>query len=176
MNGGAAQDSGARRILADVRAVLDPNGKGEMSRAQRELFETVATWSAQFDMDRNNPIVTVVDHTGHYWRNWLLLILHTGAFRPSKIARILRAVDPSRPISHRILTLNLRVLERDGIIERKVVNSSVKNVEYSLTELGNQLTERVMAVMKLIGDNAQIIADARARFDAGEAAERLLDR
>lgn len=157
---------GIEQCMARVSAVLDPHGTGAITCAQRELFETVFTWAIQFNMERHNPIVGVVDHIGNYWRNWLFLILHTGTYRPSKIAKLLEAVDPSHPISQRMLTLNLRTLERDGLIERRVICDKFNHVEYKLTPLGDQLVEQLLSVMWWIGDHATEIAEARAKFDA----------
>ncbi|MCY9124276.1 winged helix-turn-helix transcriptional regulator, partial [Bacillus inaquosorum] len=43
-------------------------------------------------------------------------------------------------ITQRILTLQLRELEADGVVKRKVENTVPKKVEYSLTELGEKLS------------------------------------
>lgn len=157
---------GAEQIMARVRAVLAHQDTGEITCAQKELFGRVAAWVVQFDMNRKNPILDVVDHIGNYWRNWLFLILHTGTYRPSKIARILEAMDPNHPISQRMLTLNLRLLERDGLVERNVVCDKLNHVEYSLTPMGNELVVQLLAVIAWVGDHVPQIADARARFDA----------
>ncbi|KAF1015200.1 MAG: putative HTH-type transcriptional regulator YybR [Stenotrophomonas maltophilia] len=49
-------------------------------------------------------------------------------------------------ISQRMLTLCLRGLERDGLIKRTVHSVMPPHVEYSLTPLGQSLTEPVMAL------------------------------
>lgn len=163
---GGRLDARADRIMKDVVAVLDPNGAGEMSVAQKRLFKTIAVRFAHFELKTPNPVSSVIDHVGHHWRNWLLLILYTGTFRPSKISRLLKAVDPRRPISHRMLTHDLRVLERDGLVVRTVINSTINHVEYSLSEIGSELVKRLIVVMEYVGDNAHLIAAAQDRFDA----------
>jgi len=45
-----------------------------------------------------------------------------------------------KPISQKVLTSNLRELERNGIISRKIYPVVPPKVEYSLTELGLTLT------------------------------------
>lgn len=156
---------GAERIMVRVRGVLDPQGTGEITAAQNKLFGKVAAWAIQFNMDRKNPIIDVVDHIGNYWRNWIFLILHTGTYRPSKMAKILEAVDPTHPISQRMLTLNLRLLERDGLIERKVICDKLNHVEYSLTPMGSELVEQLLAIIDWIGDHVPQISQARKKFD-----------
>jgi DNA-binding HxlR family transcriptional regulator len=159
-------DAEAERIMVRVRAVLDPQNTGDISAAQRRLFESTSAQMVEFGAERKNPIVSVVDHIGNYWRNWLLVILNTGSYRPSKISRILEALDPSHPISQRMLTLNLRLLERDGLIERSVICAYTNHVEYGLTALGSQLAGKLMSLIEWIGDHAGEIAHARAAFDA----------
>lgn len=159
-------DAEAERIMVRVRAVLDPQNTGDISAAQRRLFESTSAQMVEFGAERKNPIVSVVDHIGNYWRNWLLVILNTGSYRPSRISRILEALDPSHPISQRMLTLNLRLLERDGLIERSVICAYTNHVEYGLTALGSQLAGKLMSLIEWIGDHAGEIAHARAAFDA----------
>lgn len=154
------------RIMGRVRAVLDPEGTQGITSAQRKLFETVSAFAVQFNMDRKNPIVGVVDHIGNYWRNWLFLILHTGTYRPSKIAKLLEALDPTHPISQRMLTLNLRILERDGLIQRNIVCDKFNHVEYSLTPMGKELVDQITLVIDWVCDHCMKIAEARAKFDA----------
>ena len=53
-------------------------------------------------------------------------------------------------ISSKVLTENLRELEKDGILSRKVYPEVPPKVEYSLTEKGNDL-KNVIEAMKLFG-------------------------
>ncbi len=53
-------------------------------------------------------------------------------------------------ITQRMLTLQLRELERDGIIKRTVYQQIPPKVEYSLTPLGKSLTP-IIAAMKVWG-------------------------
>ncbi|WP_295238280.1 winged helix-turn-helix transcriptional regulator [Veillonella sp.] len=67
---------------------------------------------------------------------WALLILchlGEGTLRTSELRRWMPT------ISQRMLTLNLRELEKAGIIHRKVYNEVPPRVEYSLTERGYSL-------------------------------------
>lgn len=157
------------QIMARVRAVLDPSDSGRIDGAREELFEYVSGQLARFEQSSDNPIVAVVDHIGNYWRNWLLVIVRTGPYRPSTIQRLLAALDPSHPISQRMLTLNLRLLERDGIIAREVFDDGRRHVEYSLTPLGRELSGGFMTLLDCIDRHAGEIAESRARFDAAKA-------
>ena len=53
-------------------------------------------------------------------------------------------------ISSKVLTENLRELEKDGILSRKVYPEVPPKVEYSLTKKGNDL-KNVIEAMKLFG-------------------------
>jgi DNA-binding HxlR family transcriptional regulator len=70
---------------------------------------------------------------GGRWKPSILWRLVGGTFRYSQ----LRASLPS--ISERILVLQLRELESDGLIERIVYREVPPRVEYSLTPLGQSL-------------------------------------
>ncbi|MCI4170724.1 winged helix-turn-helix transcriptional regulator, partial [Bacillus spizizenii] len=54
-------------------------------------------------------------------------------------------------ITQRMLTLQLRELERDGVIHREVYKQVTPKVEYSLTEFGRTL-EPVILHMKDLGE------------------------
>lgn len=157
------------QIMARVRSVLDPDNAGKITFAQRELFENTVSQIALFGAESTNPMVSIVDHVGNYWCNWLFMILRTGSYRPSMIIKILAALDPSRPISYRMLTLNLRALERDGLIEREMVSSEVNHVEYHLSALGRDLADQIAAMIRWIGDHGSEVVEARARFDAARS-------
>jgi DNA-binding HxlR family transcriptional regulator len=49
-------------------------------------------------------------------------------------------------ISPKVLTTRLRKLEADGVVHRKVMSTSPPTVEYSLTELGKELTPAIIAI------------------------------
>jgi DNA-binding HxlR family transcriptional regulator len=169
VSGDAALDDGVRQIMSRTVSVLDPTGRDNITDTQREIFEFLAVQVAAYEGDRNCPIVTVVHHIGNYWRHWLLLIMRTGSYRPSTIMRLLEAVDPTHPISHRMLTLNLRLLERDGLIERKVISGEIKHVEYSATLLGQELSDQILQFLDWAERRSPEIIQARAQFDADDS-------
>lgn len=149
----------ANEILSRIESVF---GERNLTSSQRNLFETTANQIVSFGWDPNNALVSLVEHVGNYWRNWLLMIFNTGSYRPSMVMKLLGALDPSHPISQRMLTLNLRLLERDGLIYRRVVNTEVIHVEYGLTPLGKEFADQVSALIEWIGDHAGEVEKARA--------------
>jgi DNA-binding HxlR family transcriptional regulator len=131
---------------------------------------------AAAEADRSAPVVAVIHHIGNFWRHWLLLIMRTGSFRPSTIIRLLEAVDPTHPISYRMLTLNLRMLERDGLIERTDMSGETKHVEYSSTPLGRELSDWILQLLDWISLRSPDVNRARAAFDAADTQSPLTPR
>jgi DNA-binding HxlR family transcriptional regulator len=141
-------------------AHLDGDHEHRLMRLSRLL--------AAYEMVTDNPIVNVVNHVGNYWRSWMLVILQTGTYRYSTIMKLLNAVDPSHPISQRMLTMGLRLLERDGLVERRVVEDVRRHVEYSLTPVGEELSERFMSLVEWIDSQAETFERSRSKYDAGQ--------
>ena len=80
------------------------------------------------------PVRDVLCRLGDKWSMLVLLTLNAnGVMRFSEIHRTLG------DISHRMLTVTLRMLETDGMIRREVYAEVPPRVEYSLTELGKSL-------------------------------------
>ncbi|MDI9948893.1 MULTISPECIES: helix-turn-helix domain-containing protein [unclassified Rhodococcus (in: high G+C Gram-positive bacteria)] len=146
-----------RELLQQAPAVTDES---------EEIFGFVAALLVEFSWNRSAPVVGIVGHVGNYWRNWLLVILRVGPLRPSMIQRLLDTMDPSHPLSQKILTHNLRMLERDGLLSRTVVADARKHVVYDLTPLGRSLSDLVMNLIEWGYARSDQINCARAEYDA----------
>ena len=66
----------------------------------------------------------------------IVLIWHLAHEGPLRFGQMMRLFGN---ISQRILTKQLREMEQDGLISRKIYDSTVPKVEYYLTELGMTL-------------------------------------
>lgn len=53
------------------------------------------------------------------------------------------------PISPKVLTTRLRELEERGVVSRQVKPTSPPSVEYSLTELGQELVPAIEGIVKV---------------------------
>ncbi|PPA84151.1 ArsR family transcriptional regulator [Brevibacillus laterosporus] len=92
------------------------------------------------------PVETTLDVIGGKWKGIILYHLIDGKKRFNEF----RKLHPC--ITQRMLTLQLRELERDGIIHREVYKEVPPKVEYSLTEFGRTL-EPIILLMKDWGEN-----------------------
>lgn len=79
------------------------------------------------------------------WKGVILYHLLEGTLRFNEIRRRLTSV------TQRMLTTQLREMEADGLIARKVYAEVPPRVEYSLTERGRSL-EPVISALKTWGD------------------------
>lgn len=70
-----------------------------------------------------------------------------------------------------MLTLNLRGLERDGLVKRTVFPMVPPHVEYELTPLGRSLLEPLITLGTWARDHVAQIDAARATFDAHKSEE-----
>lgn len=72
-------------------------------------------------------------------------------------------------ISQRMLTLTLRGLERNGLVQRTVLDTKPVSVEYKLTELGISLKDPAVALAMWAVHNQKPIHKAREIFDKNTA-------
>lgn len=93
---------------------------------------------------------------------WTLLVILCLSGGPLRFNAIQRAVVG---ISHRMLTVTVRKLERDGLVQRTVYPEAPQRSEYELTPLGVSFTDPVMAIANWAVAAQPEIAIHRQRFD-----------
>src|SRR3984893_12985451 len=102
----------------------------------------------------------VLDRIGD---KWSLLVINLLSGRTMRFMDIRRAVPD---ISQRMLTVTLRHLERDGIVERAAYPTVPVTVEYCLTPLGTTLIHSVIALVRWTVEHEREIFAARSTYDA----------
>ncbi|MFE5673038.1 winged helix-turn-helix transcriptional regulator [Agromyces sp. NPDC056523] len=105
----------------------------------------------------------LLDRIGDKWSLLVIVTLDAGRLRFSELQRHIPG------ISQRMLTLTLRQLQRDGLIDRTVHAEVPPRVEYELTAVGRTLIAPSMALAGWAIENYPRITAARSRFDADAA-------
>ncbi|MGW2702755.1 winged helix-turn-helix transcriptional regulator [Streptomyces sp. NPDC001340] len=94
---------------------------------------------------------------------WAFLIIEALGERTLRFGELR---DEIEGISHKMLTQNLRMLERNGLVERTVHPVVPPRVEYTLTEPGQALRATVDAMCGWTHRYLGAIETARHRFDS----------
>lgn len=92
------------------------------------------------------PVEATLEIIGGKWKGVILYHLLERTYRFGELKRAMQG------ITQRMLTKQLRELEADGIVNRKVYAEVPPKVEYSLTEVGESL-RGVMMMMRDWGKN-----------------------
>lgn len=79
------------------------------------------------------PVATTLMLIGNKWK---IFIIQQLMDRPFRFGELHRAIPGS---SEKVLTDNLRAMEKDGIITRTVFPEVPPRTEYALSELGNTM-------------------------------------
>jgi DNA-binding HxlR family transcriptional regulator len=95
---------------------------------------------------------------------WSVSVIHMlGDARTLRFNELRTGIDG---ISQRMLTVTLRGLERDGLVERTAYPEVPPRVEYTLTPLGATLRQLVRALVDWSGAHLTEVDTARAAYDA----------
>jgi DNA-binding HxlR family transcriptional regulator len=86
------------------------------------------------------PVEAAVDVFGGKWKAQILWWLHQRTWRFAELRRQIPG------ITEKMLAQQLRELEVDGIVNRKVYPTVPPKVEYSLTEYGRSLKRALRAI------------------------------
>ena len=94
---------------------------------------------------------------------WVLLIINVLAREIQHFNLLKKSIQG---ISPKVLSQKLKMLERDGFIERQVQNTSPIRVDYSLTPLGLEVAKMAYQLKDWAESNIEQVIYAQQRFDA----------
>ena len=124
-----------------------------MSSAKHESPDT------HHDAESCKALGNTLDRIGDKWTVMVVGILSAGPMRFNALQRTVAGV------SHRMLTLTLRGLERDGLVNRTAFATVPPRVDYELTALGHSLKPALELLAEWARVNQVTIEQARLAFD-----------
>ncbi|MEV7875330.1 helix-turn-helix domain-containing protein [Microbacterium sp. NPDC089188] len=111
----------------------------------------------------------VLDRIGD---KWTVLVLSTLGERTLRYSDLMASIPG---VSQRMLTVTLKALERDGLVERRAYAEVPPRVEYRVTPLGKSLQQAVLQLSQWAVENHATVAANRAlheRIGVGRAGSR----
>ena len=105
------------------------------------------------------PCRLLLDQIADKWSVLVLASLRGGPLRFNAIKRRIEGV------TQKALTQCLRRLERNGIVERRVVTTSPISVEYEITTLGRSVDRPLQALYQWTFEHLPDVERARAQYD-----------
>lgn len=111
----------------------------------------------RYDCDFGCPMEACVEVIGGKWKGVILFHLLSGTKRFNELLRLMPAV------TQRMLIRQLRELEADGVVERKVFAEVPPHVEYSLSPFGKTLEPVLRTLQAWGGQYLEKISDLRKR-------------
>jgi len=108
----------------------------------------------------NCPVRQVLSKVTGKWQVLIVLVLEDGTLRFGELKRTVG------DITQRVLTENLRSLERDGYLTRDVDPGPPVAVRYTLTDMGEELLPLLKALTAWAAGRHEDVALSRAAFDS----------
>ncbi|MFF3502998.1 winged helix-turn-helix transcriptional regulator [Streptomyces sp. NPDC003247] len=110
------------------------------------------------------PSRGTLEHVTGRWGALTLGALHEGSLRFNELRR---RVDG---VSEKMLSQTLHALERDGLVHREAQPTNPPRVDYELTPLGHEVTERLLGLIHLVEGRMDDVLAARSRYDGTRGA------
>jgi DNA-binding HxlR family transcriptional regulator len=105
------------------------------------------------------PARPILDQIADKWSMMALAVLE----QPTRFNEIKRQLEG---VTQRVLTQTLRRLERNGMVQRRVLQTSPPGVEYSLTPLGQSFREPFTRLYEWTLEHSDEIERAQRVYDA----------
>ncbi len=114
------------------------------------------------------PFLPVIDLIGGRWKSEIYWHLNTGPYRFNQMRRLLAGITP------KMLTQQLREMERDGLICRTQYNEIPPRVEYSLTSSGDSLKPVFGVIAEWGQRHLPAVRKARSKYDRAARRKRAI--
>ncbi|MER5532127.1 winged helix-turn-helix transcriptional regulator [Streptomyces mirabilis] len=114
---------------------------------------------------RSCPSRGTLEHVTGRWGSLTLGALHEGTFRFNELRR---RVDG---VSEKMLSQTLHALERDGLVHREAQPTNPPRVDYTLTPLGREVSERLLTLIHFVEGRMDDVLEARERYETRAATE-----
>ncbi|BBC32665.1 Transcriptional regulator, PadR family [Streptomyces graminofaciens] len=145
-------DSAAQTAVTPAQASADAEA---VQRFEDLSFDVFA---------RNCPSRGTLEHVTGRWGVLTMGALHQGTLRFNELRR---RVDG---VSEKMLSQTLHALERDGLVHREAQPTNPPRVEYTLTPLGREVSERLRSLIACVEDRMEDVLQARERYDEARGA------
>lgn len=109
------------------------------------------------------PARLVFDRLADKWSLLIVKILKRGPCRFNQLRREIGG------ISQKALSQTLQKLERDGLVNRRAFPTVPVTVEYSLTELGETLSELIEPLVSWAETHIEEVLRSQGRYDERQA-------
>ncbi|MBS0883505.1 helix-turn-helix transcriptional regulator [Pantoea sp. JGM49] len=115
------------------------------------------------DIGKTRPVLENITN------KWSILILTVLCTQPSRFNEIRRRLEG---ITHKALADALKRLERNGLVNRKVLPTSPVSVEYSITPLAQTLQQPFMSLASWAMEYGPVMEQAQAAYDIARNEEK----
>jgi DNA-binding HxlR family transcriptional regulator len=98
----------------------------------------------------------------HVTGRWGILALGGLSKGPLRFNELRRRVDG---VSEKMLSQTLHALERDGLVHREAQPTNPPRVDYTLTPLGHEVSERLLTLIRFVEGRMDDVLEAREHYD-----------
>ena len=160
----AAMDDATR--LSEVLAAIGRDRDEAQWQRHAANLEALLGKMSEYGNRRADPVRMLQATLGDRWSSLVMHLLSGGMLRFTELRRVMGLVSAEQGISPRVLTLKLRVLERDGLLARQVTDDVPPHVEYRLTALGAEAYEQFAAQVRWSERATELVRAARRDYDS----------
>ena len=107
------------------------------------------------------PVRKVLNRFGDKWSILILMVL--GEVDNMRFNKLHKTIGD---ISQKMLTVTLRTLEADGLVNRTIYPEIPPRVEYEITERGKSLLIHINKLVFWADENMEAILESREKFKA----------